>query len=311
MEPPGATSGAPAGHLTTSKPDCHTLAHASPDRHADARAEPERHANINTDAHAGAHVEPDGDAVTDANANALSVVHDNSGLETTSFSAWRTPTPLLVDGTLYLHNNPTPPMGDTTSQLELPMDAALPDAPVLYNYDVDRDGSPGLLIARGGGGPDEGDPTKYQAWRAPAFTAATVVDGTATVKLWTGTAGFDVALGGVVSVYLRDCDGSNCVELGGGTLSDSSWRHGSQAWVLKTLMFPVGPHTVAAGNSLELVVVVEPSSSGDMWFAYDTNDHKSRVTVPVSPATPLGSWAVLSGLVNGWLAQSGTALLFA
>lgn len=191
------------------------------------------------------------------------------------------------------------------------MDSVLPVAPDLYNYDTDRDTSPGLLILKGGSGPNEGDPAKHQHWLTPALTAATVVEGTATVKLWTGTANFDVALGGAVSAYLRDCDGSGCVELGGGTLSESLWQHGSPNWTLKTLMFPVGPYTVAPGHSLELVVVVEPTSASDMWFAYDANDLKSRVTVPASPSVVVGSGDVLSGLVTRWLAQSGARLLFA
>ena len=191
------------------------------------------------------------------------------------------------------------------------MDAVLPDAAVLYNYDTDRDTSPGLLILKGGSGSNESDPTKYQAWLTPAFPAATVVDGTVMVKLWTGTANFQVALGGAVSAYLRDCDGSDCVELGGGTLSDSSWQRGSPSWVLKTITFPVGPHTLAPGHSLELKVVVEGSSAGDMWFAYDTNDDKSRVTVPTSASPLVGSGVVLSSLVTRWFGQPGARLLFA
>jgi len=191
------------------------------------------------------------------------------------------------------------------------MDAVLPVASLLYNYDTNRDASPGLLILKGGSGPNEGDDAKHQHWITPELTATTVVEGTATVKLWTGTPDFDVALGAAVSAYLRDCYGSSCVELGGGTLSDSTWQHGSTTWVLKTLMFPVGPATVPAGHSLEMVVVVEPSSSSDMWFAYDTNDLKSRVTVPASASPLAGSGAILSGLATRWLAQPGARLLFA
>jgi hypothetical protein len=159
------------------------------------------------------------------------------------------------------------------------MDAVLPTASVLYNYDTDRDASPGLVIAKGGSGPNESDPTKYQAWRTPAFSVATVVQGTVSVKLWSGTKDFDPAKGGVVSVYLRDCDGSSCVELGGGTLIDWTWQQGSPSWALKTVTMSVGTHTVAPGRSLELKVIVGGSSTDDMWFAYDTNDLKSRLTM--------------------------------
>jgi hypothetical protein len=47
--------------------------------------------------------------------------------------------------------------------------------------------------------------------------------------------------------------------------------------VLKTFKFSVGPHTVGPGHSLELKVIVDDSSDDDMWFAYDTVNHKSRV----------------------------------
>jgi len=161
MAPSRAATHPTDGDPAASKPDCDTPAHAGTDLPTHAGGEPERHANPNTDAdaHVGALAEPDGDAPSDTNANARSVVHDNGGLETNRFSAWPTPTPSPgTDLILYLHNNPTPPEGDTESHDILPMDPDQPRAPVLYNYDVDRDASPGPLIAKGGSGPHESDP---------------------------------------------------------------------------------------------------------------------------------------------------------
>jgi len=170
------------------------------------------------------------------------------------------------------------------------MDYDLPTAPDpsdpfdFYNYDADRNDSPGLTIVRGGSGPNEGDAARHQHWQTPALPAAVTMQGQATVKLWSATKDFDTTKGGAVSAYLRDCDGSSCVELGGGTVSDSTWQQGSATWVLKTFTFPVGTYTAGAGNVLELVVVVGASSTDDMWFAYDTNDRKSRVTLSTSGA---------------------------
>ena len=45
----------------------------------------------------------------------------------------------LQPGPLHLHNNPTPPTGDTTMQHPLPMDADTPTATTLFNYDTDHD----------------------------------------------------------------------------------------------------------------------------------------------------------------------------
>ena len=178
-----------------------------------------------------------------------------------------------------MHNNPTPPTGDTASQLVLPMDSTSPTAAVLYNYDTDRDTFPGLLIARGGSGPDEDDPAKYQAWRTATFGASTVIQGNVTVSLWSAMKNFDDTKGGTITAYLRDFDGSNYVEVGGATYTDSTWQGGSPSWVLKTFQLSIDPHTLAPGHRLELKLIVENSSDDDMWFAYDAGNYKSRVSV--------------------------------
>jgi hypothetical protein len=157
------------------------------------------------------------------------------------------------------------------------MDSTLPTAAVLYNYDLDRDAFPGLLIAKGGSGPDENDPTKYQAWRTPPFDASVVIQGDVDVHLWSAMKGFDATKGGAIAVYLRDFDGSNYVELGDATFTDAPWQGGT--WVLKSLKVSISSHTLAPGHSLELKLIVENSSDDDMWFAYDAGNYKSRVNL--------------------------------
>jgi hypothetical protein len=92
------------------------------------------------------------------------------------------------------------------------MDSDLPTAPVLYNYDTDRDAFAGLLIAKGGSGPDESDPTKYQAWLTPAFPEGAVIQGDATVRLWSALKDFNTGLSGVVTVYLREAGVGHCAD---------------------------------------------------------------------------------------------------
>jgi hypothetical protein len=159
------------------------------------------------------------------------------------------------------------------------MDPTLPTAAVLYNYDTDRDTSPGLVIVKGGSGPNENDPTKYQAWRTPVLGAPLVIQGNVTVSLWSATKNFETGKRGAISVYLRDFDGSNYAELGGTTFTDATWQNGNPSWVLKTFQVSIGSHTLAPGHSLELKVIVEASSDDDMWFAYDTANRKSRVNL--------------------------------
>jgi hypothetical protein len=185
------------------------------------------------------------------------------------------------------------------------MDPVMPTAPVLYNYDVDRDLSPGLAIARGGSGPYEGDPTKYQAWRAAEFSGAVVIDGDAKVHLWSAMKDFNSSNVGVVTVYVQDCYGWSCVELGSDTVTK-----GGSSWMLLTFSVPIGTYTLAPGHSLELVVVVDASSDDDMWFAYDANSYKSRVAVSASADVSTSEIAAPDTLVY-WPACLRARLLFA
>ena len=183
------------------------------------------------------------------------------------------------------------------------MDAVLPVVPILCNYDVDRDDREGLLIVKGGNSPDEPDNAKHQHWLTPVFPVAATIEGSATVKLWTAMKDFDPAKGGAVTVYLRDCEGWDCVELGSDTVARANWQAGS-SWTLETFNVPIDTYTLAPGRSLELVVVVDASSDDDMWFAYDTNNYKSRVTLSATASPLAESGADLRGLVTRWLAQT-------
>jgi len=114
----------------------------------------------------------------------------------------------------------------------------------------------------------------------------------------------------VVTVYLRDCEGWDCVELGSDTLADANWQGGSESWMLKSFSVPVGTHTLAPGHSLELVVLVDASSGADMWFAYDTGPYRSRVSVFAS-SDVLTPGAVPACLLSSCLAGTWARLLFA
>jgi hypothetical protein len=187
------------------------------------------------------------------------------------------------------------------------MDPLSPTVSTLYNYDTDHDASPGLVIAKGGSGPDESDPTKYQAWRTPVFSQAVTIQGDATAKLWSAMKDFKTGLGGVVTLYLRDCAGWDCVEVASDTFADANWHGGSGSWAQKTISVPIGTYTLPPGHSLELVVVVDGSSDDDMWFAYDTGPYRSRLVVNASSADVLTMGAV----PGGWLTRSWARLLFA
>lgn len=189
-----------------------------------------------------------------------------------------TPTPATFTA-LYLHNDPSPPTGNTASHATLPMDVAAPTAPVLHNYDTDRDAFPGLLIRKGGPGSSESNPAKHQAWRSPVLSSPVTLKGNVTVHLWSAMKDFQQGKKGQVRLYLRDFDGSSYTEIVNVMVNDPDWQRGSSTWVPKTFVIGVGSYTVPSGHRLELKIVVESSSDDDLWFAYDTAAYPSRLTL--------------------------------
>jgi len=135
----------------------------------------------------------------------------------------------------FLHNNPSPPVGNTVAQEGLSMDTALPTAWTLYNYDTDRDAFPGLLIQKGGVGADETDLVKYQAWRTAPFASEVEIDGQVVMLNWWLMKDFDRTKTGKAEFYLRDfnpsgpgCGGSpppqSCyTEIGQITVVQNGW----------------------------------------------------------------------------------------
>jgi len=180
----------------------------------------------------------------------------------------------------YLHNNPTPPTGDTDSQAVLPMDSTSPTATTLYNYDQNRDGNPGLYIPKGGSGPGEADPSKHQVWRTGALSNSLSLVGTIEIDIWAAIKDFTQGKEGEVFIYLRDYNGSTYTEIGNGSVSEADWQGVSTTWVMKTISISGLNYTIPAGNELEVEVIVGGNAGDDMWFAYDTTSYSSVVKIP-------------------------------
>ena len=159
----------------------------------------------------------------------------------------------------------------------LPTDVIVSTAALLFNYDTDRDLFPGLVLARGGSGANESNPTKFQAWRTTALPTSVRFEGKVTVDLWTAMKGFQAGKRGFVSVYLRDFDGSTSSDLAQATLDSLNWQGTALSWTQKTFVLNVASYTVPTGHRLELKVIVGGTSDDDMWFAYDTISQPSRV----------------------------------
>ena len=178
------------------------------------------------------------------------------------------------------HNNPTPPVGDTASQLLLNMTTSPPTATTLYNYDTDRDTVAGLLILKGGSGPGETDPTLYQAWKTTTLSSPVSIEGDVTIDFWSALKAFKQSSAGRITFYLRDYDDvGGYTEIANQTLFDNDWQGGSSSFVNKTATLSSVSYTVPPTHQLELKVIVK-SGSDDMWFAYDTETYASVLKLP-------------------------------
>lgn len=170
--------------------------------------------------------------------------------------------------------------GDRVSTPVLPLSPDAPTATALPNYDTERDGEPGLVLAKTEAGLEETDPEKFQVWSWPA-SSPVALSGPVRLRLWSAMKDFDTTKRGAVTAGLYDCDaaGADCGLVASATESKTPWSGGSATWVEKTWDFGTVSHTVAAGRSLRAKVVVEASSADDMWFAYDTTAYASRLEV--------------------------------
>ena len=182
----------------------------------------------------------------------------------------------------YLHNNPTPPIGDTSSQANLPLDLTSPTATTPFNYDTDRDSSEGLKIGKGGAGPGETDNTKMQAWHSAALADEQCLVGAVVVTVWAAIKDYGPGKAGEVFVYLRDYNGSTYTEIGNGSAFNADWQGGSGTFVEATVNITGMNYTLPAGNMLEVKIIVGLSAGDDMWFSYDTTSHSTRVESPTS-----------------------------
>lgn len=184
--------------------------------------------------------------------------------------------------TYYLHENPYPPLGDSTSAATLPMSGSAPSATTLYNYDTDMDSGPGIVIERGGSGAGETDADRYQSWIGPAAAAAFTIDGSVSLSVWSAVREFEEDKAATLAAYLRDCSGSACTLVGSATHSDADWQDGYTGWRPAGLTITTGTYTLAPGHWLELKLIVPNSSEDDLWFAYDTTTYDSHIRIPIA-----------------------------
>jgi len=157
--------------------------------------------------------------------------HMHFAYDTDAYQAWLIMPVAEGNPTYYLHNNPTPPVGDTDAQANLPMDEDNPTAEPFYNYDQNYDSNPGRRVEESDGGPDGLELKEYQNWLTDPYSEDIHFQGTAVLNLYIAPDGFNFDNAGAFRAYLRDYDpvGGTYTEIANGdyVIGEGEW---SQMW---------------------------------------------------------------------------------
>lgn len=190
----------------------------------------------------------------------------NSFTATTAFPA---------DLTLWLQDEPEGM--DTADAPYSPMTADEPTQTTLYNYDDGDDTAPGLQVQPGATSEFATDDTRVQRWVHTPSADLSIAS--AELVFHSAVEGF-LSAGATVTWYLRHCDtaGGDCVTMASTTLTEADWQQGASGFLERTTGFGSVAHVVPAGRQLELTLTV-PTADSDLWFAYDTVDHPSRLEI--------------------------------
>jgi hypothetical protein len=188
----------------------------------------------------------------------------------------------------------------------VPVASLTPDVPTsssLPNHDPDRDSAPGLLILRGGAGAAESDPDLHQQWVGPADGVS--LDAPLALELWSAMRDFATGRRGVIEAFLLDCDafGADCSLLATGRRDVLDWSGGWGSWTPTSIELGHVTHDVSVGRSLAVKIVVGADSDDDMWIAYDSRLHPSRLNGEAP------SDIRVDGSVDDWMNGWGSELV--
>lgn len=180
--------------------------------------------------------------------------------------------------TYYLHNNPTPPTGNTTAQANLTATTTASTQATLYNYDTNCDTRTGRLLTRLNP-PAPGNTTtcRYVNWRLPAQVTALTLTGTVTADVWSATQTGVANRNGSIIAYLRDYNvgAGTYVEIANATYT-GVYAVGRTFYERPITIAIAGTYTVAIGHQLELKLESpQATSQQNMMVAYDTTGYSS------------------------------------
>jgi len=186
--------------------------------------------------------------------------------------------PSFEDRTYYLHDDPTPPVGNTAARLLLTADQVVPTAPSLYNYSTDLDSEPGRHLDEAGYDKNRTDPAEAVTWRLPPATTSQHLVGGITVDYWTSQDGFVNTDQTKIKWFLRDFNPVNGsyaeieeIEFVQEPLGPSG------GWIHVTTVFQDVDYVLAPGHVIELKAEAGHANAN---LAYDTAAYPSFVVFP-------------------------------
>lgn len=181
--------------------------------------------------------------------------------------------------TFYLHNNPTPPTGDTNAQADLPLTSTAPTAAVLPNYAADLDGNTGVtgrFLDKTSAGLNELDLQKHQTWLTDPVGSDLVLIGDSQLAIWAKMKAPNKNI--LLRAFLSECDSSlTCTHFATGEMEVLA---GASNTDYQELTVPFGglSRTIDEGNHLLLrVVMVDVPDADQAYLAYDTVDYPARL----------------------------------
>jgi hypothetical protein len=229
------------------------------------------------------------DAAEPSGASDLTLTVSSGADSTVSKTATDTVTVVGGSGstTLFLHNKPTPPVGDTTAQTGMTMDATAPTAATLHSYSTDYySARPGRFVDQSTPSVNQTSGNLHVAWNYTLGSSGVTFTGTPSVRLWVARRDFVCTPDVQFTAYLRQ-------KVNAASTSTESGR------VVSALgdFTPTGPvgdcqfgevvfnlpainWSVPGTRALELKIVTGTATGAAALYAYDTTTYTSRLVLP-------------------------------
>ena len=195
----------------------------------------------------------------------------------------------VVGLTLNLHNNPTPPVGNTTAQANMAMDISPGSSPTLYQYSTNHysggSAKPGRFVDKRGNPAHDESNTKFMANWVHQVPQNTLFNGTAQIKVWVAAKDFKCDKTLHIRAFLRKKDTSattagtllgsvNAIILPPGGSEPCEFRQ-------QTLSIALTNVTVETNKWVELKITNVEITNGDAaLIAYDTLTYNSTLKLP-------------------------------